>query len=177
MHRTVTALYDTLAQAEAARDALRAAHLGDDVDIRDQTHDADATGDDHPHGITGWLKSLFGGHPARHVYGEGLRRGHVLLAAKVDELNEIRAATILDNAGPVDMRQAETSWRNEGWTPQSEAHAELDDKAFVDPPVAAGARAAMPLSEPRITANTIDQSQGRESALMDGRVRAYDVKA
>ena len=175
MHRTVTALYETQAQAEAARDALRAAHLGDDVEIRDQTGDAAA--EEHHHGLTGWLKGLFGGHPDRHVYGEGLRRGHYLLAAKVDELNEIRAATILDNAGPVDLHQAETSWRNEGWTPQAEAHAESVDREIVDPPVAAGARAAIPLSEPNITVNTIDQSQGRESVLSDGRVRAYDVKA
>ena len=185
MHRTVTALYETQAQAEAARDALVAAHLGDDVEIRDQTHDDTVSDDrgDHAdageghHGFGDWLKNLFGGHPDHHVYGEGLRRGHFLLAAKVDELNEIRAATILDNAGPVDLHKAETNWRNDGWSPQAEAHDELGDSDIVDPPVATGARATQPLSEPNITANTIDQSQGRESVLSDGRVRAYDVKA
>jgi hypothetical protein len=174
MHRTVTALFQTQAQAEGARDALRAAHLGDNVDIREPTNEESTTKE--PDGLGRWLKNLFGGHPDHHVYGEGLRRGHFLLAAKVDELNEIRAATILDNAGPVDLHRAETNWRNEGWSPQSEAHEELLEEDQVDLPTADGARAATPLSEPGITATPFDQSRGRQLGLMNGRVRGYDVK-
>ena len=121
MHRTVTALYDTLAKAETARAALRAAHLGDDVDIRDQTR----AGPLDAHGSDTWLKGLFGGHGDGHAYAEELRRGHFLLAARVDDLNEIRAAAILDAAEPVDLSRALVVWRAEGWSPQAQAHDEL----------------------------------------------------
>ena len=118
MHRTVTALYDTLAKAETARAALRAAHLGDDVDIRDQS----GAGPLDAHGSDNWLKGVFGGHVDGHVYAEGLRRGHYLLAARVDDLNEIRAAAILDAAAPVDLTRAQIAWRADGWSPQAQAH-------------------------------------------------------
>jgi hypothetical protein len=115
MTRTVTALYETKAQAERARDTLVAAHLGDHVDIRDETeakHD--------PRDIVEWLADLFGGHKDSHVYGEGLRRGHVLLTATVEDFNEIRAAELLDADAPVDLDKAEQSWRAEGWTPTAD---------------------------------------------------------
>ncbi len=86
MNRTVTALYDTLAKAEEASDALKAVHLGDHLDLHDQS---EAAAKDKG-GLGAWFGKLF---------GEGLRRGHVLLAARVDDFNEIRAATTLDT-GP-----------------------------------------------------------------------------
>ena len=117
MKRTVTALYETQQQAERVRDALEAAHLTDDVDIHDQS--ADETGKFRPHHRTlgDWLSDLFGGHHDSHLYAEGLRRGHVLLTAKVDDLNEIRAAEIMDAEAPLDLGAAEETWRGEGWKP------------------------------------------------------------
>jgi hypothetical protein len=115
MNRTVTALYETRAQANDVRDALVAARLGDHVDIRDQSgsDSGDARG---KRDIVEWLGDLFGRHNDGQVFGEGLRRGHFLLSARVDDLNEIRAATILDAATPIDLRKAEAAWRGEGWT-------------------------------------------------------------
>jgi hypothetical protein len=115
MKRTITALYETQAQAERVRGALKASGLGEHVDI----HDADA-GDAHAdRGLGGWLSDLFGGHHDSHLYAEGLRRGHVLLTVKVDELNETRAAEILDAEPAIDLNAAETTWRGEGWEPES----------------------------------------------------------
>ena len=113
MNRTITALYDTKAAAERVRDALTAAHLGDHVRLRDRDGD-EAKGHG---GLSGWLGNVFGGHEDSSLYAEGLRRGHVLLTAKVDDLNETRAAEIMDASAPVDLRGAEQSWRGEGWTP------------------------------------------------------------
>jgi hypothetical protein len=113
MNRTVTALYEAKAQAELARDALIAAHLGGDVTIQNR----DAASEHRTFGE--WISSLFGEREDKHVYGEGLRRGHFLLSAKVDDLNEIRVAEILDAAKPVDLSAAEAAWRGEGWTPTS----------------------------------------------------------
>jgi hypothetical protein len=132
MNRTVTALYSTRAQAEQARDALKAAHLGDHVDIHDQSG-SDAGGAHGHGGFLEKLRGLFGGHEDRHVYGEGLRRGHFLLTAKVDDLNEIRAAEILDATEPVDLDQARETWRGEAGAPLAPAAAS---------PAVAGADAA-----------------------------------
>jgi hypothetical protein len=113
MKRTITALYETQAQAERVRDALKAAGLGHDVEVHDREAD-EARGQ---RGLGGWLSDLFGGHDDSHLYAEGLRRGHVLLTAKVDDLSEIRAAEIMDAEPPVDLTAAEKKWREEGWKP------------------------------------------------------------
>jgi hypothetical protein len=114
MTRTVTALYETKAQAERVRDALVAAHLGGHVEIRDE-----ADGKHDSRDIVEWLGDLFGGHKDSHVYGEGVRRGHILLTATVDDFDEIRAAELLDADAPVDLNHAEQSWRAEGWAPKA----------------------------------------------------------
>jgi hypothetical protein len=116
MNRTVTALYETRAQAEQVRNALQAVHLGDHVDIRDLSA-ADESGVKGHHAFAAWLNDLFGGHHDRHLYGEGIRRGNFLLAAKVDDLDETRAAEILDAEAPVDLNRANDTWRGEGWNP------------------------------------------------------------
>jgi hypothetical protein len=119
MKRTVTALYETRQEAEKVRDALLAAHIckPDDVEICDQADDGARR---HRGGLGGWLSDLFGGHHDHHLYAEGLRRGHVLLTAKVDDLNETRAAVIME-AAAVDLAAVERTWRGEGWKPAEPA--------------------------------------------------------
>ena len=119
MKRTVTALYETRAQAEQVQAALVAAHLGDDVDIREDSETA-KEGEPQHRDFKTWLSDLMGGHHDQHVYIEGVRRGHFMLSAKVDELSETRAAEILDAAAPVDLESAQTNWRAEGWTSPAE---------------------------------------------------------
>jgi len=127
MNRTVTALYETQAQAERVRDSLVAAHLGDHVEIRDQA------GNDRGHrDIVEWLGDLFGGHQDHHVYGEGLRRGHILLTATVEDFNEIRAAELMDADAPVDLTRAEQTWRGEGWAPEASVYPPATDAPATD---------------------------------------------
>jgi hypothetical protein len=119
MKRLITALYETQAEAERVRDALKAAGLGDDVEV----HDKEADDARAQRGLGGGLSDLFGGHHDSHLYAEGLRHGHILLTAKVDDLNETRAAEIMDAEPPVDLTAAEKKWREEGWKPiASETH-------------------------------------------------------
>ena len=106
MNRTVTALYKTRAEADRVRDALVADHLGDHVTIRDEDEKDDAR-----------LETAFDGHQDSRLYAEGLRRGHVLLTAEVGEFKEIRAAEIMDAAAPVNLEDADRSWRGDGWRP------------------------------------------------------------
>jgi hypothetical protein len=115
MKRTVTALYETREEAERARDALQAQHLAGEVEIRDADHkDAKA----HHKGLGGWLSDLFEGHHDHHLYTEGLRRGHFLLVAKVDDLNETRAAEVMD-AAAMNLRAAEQKWGGDGWASEA----------------------------------------------------------
>ena len=112
MNRTITAFYRTRAEAQKACDALKAANLGSDIEIVDQS-----AADAHPHhkDFMAWLSDLFAGHDDKHAYEEGLRRGHFLLTAKVDDLKETRAAELLEAANPLNLQDAQRTWRAEGW--------------------------------------------------------------
>jgi len=112
MSRTVTALYDTRAEAEAARDRLASEVNLKDVDIVAQDADGGA-GDDG-------LGELYLSDEDRHAYGEGIRRGAYLLTAHVktgeDPDHIIR---LLEESPSVDLDERQESWRNEGWQPYS----------------------------------------------------------
>ena len=62
------------------------------------------------------LKSLFGAHEDTDAYSEGLRRGHFLLTAKVDEMKTDTAIQALETSGAVDFDSAQASWKQSGWT-------------------------------------------------------------
>jgi len=52
----------------------------------------------------------------RYAYAEGMRRGAVLLNAKVDDSQIDRASDVLEHAGAMDLDAQETEWRKSGWT-------------------------------------------------------------
>jgi hypothetical protein len=113
MTKTVTALYPTNADAEHARDALRLAHLGDHVTIHDRTRDHARRAAAPKAGP----RDLSGAERDAPLYDEGMRRGHFLLAARVGDMKETRAAEILDATDPVDLDKADMAWRADGWAP------------------------------------------------------------
>ena len=117
--RTITALYDTRAAADAAKARLAAMGLSSgSVDIRDQTSSgAMSAGPGKSEGIIGELKNLFGAHEDTHAYAEGLNRGHFLLTAKVDDKETDQAIAILEQSGAVDFDQKQSEWRGAGWRP------------------------------------------------------------
>ncbi|HWH22568.1 MAG TPA: YsnF/AvaK domain-containing protein [Allosphingosinicella sp.] len=114
MSRTVTALYDTRAEAESARERLSAAVDVDSVRIIDQ----DSSGEEGGQGSS--LGGLYMSNEDRHAYSEGIRRGGFLLTAEVDgdeDADEI--VRILEQTSSVDLDQKQESWRSEGWVPYS----------------------------------------------------------
>ncbi|HEY0011387.1 MAG TPA: YsnF/AvaK domain-containing protein [Allosphingosinicella sp.] len=111
MSRTVTALYDSRAEAEAARERLSSTVSAERVKIVDK----DAGG-------SGGLGSLHLSNDDRHAYGEGLRRGGALLCAEVDGHEDAdRIIAVLEQSASVDLDQRQESWRSEGWAPGSNA--------------------------------------------------------
>jgi uncharacterized protein (TIGR02271 family) len=113
MSRTVTALYDTRAEAEAARERLSAAV---DVEGRARIIDKSSAGSDSDG--SGDLHRVPLSHEDRHAYGEGIRRGGFMLCAEVDgDEDTDKIVAILEQTSSVDLDDRQETWRNEGWTP------------------------------------------------------------
>ena len=121
MSRTVTALFDSRTEAEAAKQRLTSSRIdADNVRIIDKESPATfggrpSSGQDGNHGFWGSLKELFMPDEDRHAYGEGINRGAFMVCAQVDEDEADEAVRILDEAGSVDFDQRQEEWRNSGW--------------------------------------------------------------
>jgi stress response protein YsnF len=107
MSRTVTALYDTRQEAEAARQRLSSALDVERVKIIDQNSEG---------GGGGSLGNLYLSNDDRHAYGEGLRRGGFLLCAEVESGEDHeRIIQLLEESSSVDLEERQQSWKSEGW--------------------------------------------------------------
>jgi len=113
MSRTVTALYDTRAEAESAKQRLSSA-----VDVESaRIIDKESSGSQGSS-----LGSLGISHEDRHAYGEGINRGGFLLCAEVDsDENADEIVRILEQTSSVDLDDRQNSWKSEGWAPFSGA--------------------------------------------------------
>jgi uncharacterized protein YjbJ (UPF0337 family) len=122
MSRTITALFDTRADAEAGRERLLAADVeADNVRIHDQSSlsemkssGANSTSDEP--GIWALIKNAFLPDEDRRTYEEGVRRGGFLLTADVDGDEVDDAVEALQNADPVDIDERAGIWKSEGWS-------------------------------------------------------------
>jgi uncharacterized protein (TIGR02271 family) len=124
MSRTVTALFDSRSDAEAAKARLASSRIdADRVRIIDKESGGSSTfsGNDHRadqegQGFWASLKGMFMPDEDRHAYGEGISRGSYLLCAEVDEDEADEAIRILDQSGSVDFDQRQEDWRSSGWS-------------------------------------------------------------
>lgn len=125
MLRTVTAMFDSRSQAEAARERLCQSSLdADDVRIVDQSSAASSGAESgEGQGLWSAIKSAFLPPEDSHSYEEGMRRGGYLLCARVDEDRADEAIRILDESDSVDLDERESNWRSEGWSPYRSAAA------------------------------------------------------
>jgi stress response protein YsnF len=125
MSRTVTALYDTRQEAEAARQRLASALDVESVRIIDQNSGGGGDGRS--------LDSLHLSGDDRHAYGEGLRRGGFLLCAEVESgQDHERIIQLLEESSSVDLEERQQSWKNEGWQPFSGAPTSSGDRTTGD---------------------------------------------
>jgi uncharacterized protein (TIGR02271 family) len=121
MPRTITAMFDDRAHADAAVQQLTQ-HLNiASADI--QMHAADATstsgGTASASSGTGFwasLKDLFVPDEDRTTYAEGVRRGSIVVSARVEDSKLEQAMDVLESHGAVDLDTREAEWRQEGWT-------------------------------------------------------------
>jgi uncharacterized protein (TIGR02271 family) len=119
MSRTITALFDTHADAEAGRQRLLDANLdADHVRIHDKSSIGEAgySSPSQP-GMWASIKNAFLPDEDRHIYEEGVRRGGFLLTADVDEDEVDEAVRALEHANTVDIDERASQWKSQGWTP------------------------------------------------------------
>lgn len=130
MSRTITALFDTKADADAGAERLRQAGVdASGVHVHDQsTHKTDgaySTGKDK--GLWASLKNTFLPHEDRHTYEEGIRRGGFLLTADVDEDATPAAVKALEEANSIDLDARAQQWRDDGWDYLTSGATAVDD--------------------------------------------------
>ncbi len=119
MSRTLTAMFDTRADAEAAQHRLKDANIDiSHVSLHDQSsagHSNEQYSTQANQGFWGSIKGAFLPDEDRHTYEEGVRRGGVLLTAQVDEDTADKAVRILEDASTVDIDERSSQWRSSGW--------------------------------------------------------------
>lgn len=119
MSSTITALFDTRAEAEAAKERLKSANVdADHVHI----HDKSSTGykeqgysTHEDRGFWESIKNAFVPDEDRHTYEEGVRRGGALLTADVDDDRVDEAVRVLESANSIDVDDRSSQWRQSGW--------------------------------------------------------------
>jgi uncharacterized protein (TIGR02271 family) len=116
MTRTITAMFDSRAEAESARTSLSASNIeANRVKIIDKNSSQGREGTEGG-GFWATLKDAFMPDEDRYSYEEAVRRGGYLLCAQVDESQADEAIRILDQSNSVDFNQREQEWKSEGWT-------------------------------------------------------------
>ena len=175
--RTVTAMFNTRADAERAAEQIQSQLnlTHGSVRLSPETGTSD-TGYDQtrPYEETGFfasLKNLFLPEEDRYAYAEGLRRGNVLVSAQVDESEVDRAADILEHAGAIDLDQQESSWRQSGWTGY-----DASQHATATPPATAATLATGASATTTGTAGTMrGTAAGATTGAMTGRDEVIPV--
>jgi len=117
MMRTITAMFDSRAEAERARDALMGLGLNaSQVQMHPQEDlTTQATSVREDRGFMASLANMFMPDEDRHTYHEGMRRGHFMISAEVEERHVDHAMDALEAAGAVDLDTREAEWRGQGW--------------------------------------------------------------
>jgi uncharacterized protein (TIGR02271 family) len=118
MSRTITAMFDTRADAEAGAERLRQAGVdASHIHVHDQsTHQTSSAYSTHQdRGTWASIKNAFLPDEDRHTYEEGIRRGGAVLTADVADHHADDAVRALEEANSVDLDERSQNWRNEGW--------------------------------------------------------------
>lgn len=115
--RSVTALFDSQAEAQRAVDRLVDAGIPSGRIHQTAGGSASATRtDDGDKGFWDSLGDFFFPDEDRYTYAEGLSRGGVLVTVTGLRGGEYDTALdILDDEGSVDLDEREANWRSEGW--------------------------------------------------------------
>jgi uncharacterized protein (TIGR02271 family) len=115
---TLTALFNSRNDAEQAQSELgRLGISSSDISIHDQQSSGLSRDNDHNEGgFFDSLRDMFIPDDDSQTYGEGVRRGHVLLTVRATEAQADQVHRTLENSQALDADASASSWRNEGWS-------------------------------------------------------------
>lgn len=119
MSSTITALFDSRSDAEAAKERLKSARVdADHIHVHDKSsagykETGYSTHEDR--GFWDSIKNAFVPDEDRHTYEEGVRRGGALLTADVDDDCVDEAVRVLEEANSIDIDDRSRQWRSSGW--------------------------------------------------------------
>jgi uncharacterized protein (TIGR02271 family) len=119
MSSTITALFDSRQDAEAAKARLQNARVqAEHVSIHDKStaglQESGYSTHQDP-GMWASIKNAFLPDEDRHTYEEGVRRGGVLLTADVDDDRVDEVVRVLEEANTIDIDDRSQQWRSSGW--------------------------------------------------------------
>jgi hypothetical protein len=123
----IAAIYETVAAAHAAREALTAAGVpASSILVLDRSY-AERPAESEA-GLWGHLKHMLVPDHHAHAYAEGVARGHPLVIADVTEADTAAATAALKSANPIDIETRAESWSgvNGGQDYWLDAQAERD---------------------------------------------------
>ena len=119
MSSTITAMFDSRAEAEAAKARLKAANVdADHVHVHDKSsagYKESGYSTHQDRGMWDSIKNAFLPDEDRHTYEEGVRRGGAVLTADVDDDRVDEAVKVLEEAGSIDIDDRSSQWRSSGW--------------------------------------------------------------
>lgn len=176
MSRVITALFNSRADADAAKARLSAASIDtSNVNIVDHSTESASTAGystTENQGFRGSIKAAFLPAEDRHTNEEGVRRGGYLLTATVGEHKADRAVEILDNANSVDI-DGRANVRVRSYvveTPGSKHVLLRDENVSIDRrPVSGGT-----IPEDAFRERTIEMTESHEEAVVNKDARVVE---
>lgn len=116
----IVTLYETPADAAAARDAVVAAGVPQAcvrlIERQASEFEAGVDYERQDGGLWGAIRSFFVGDDSHaHGYAEGVRRGHAVLMVSPPPGMRLAAVHALESARPIDFDARLEEWRSAGW--------------------------------------------------------------
>ena len=116
----IVALYDTMAEANAAKQALVNAGIdGGSVQVMDKSADSMAGGVDYESGNQGFwgaIKSLFVPDEDAHAYSHAIDKGHAMIVVSPSRTsNREQIIHVLEGTNPIDFDAKLEEWRQSGY--------------------------------------------------------------
>ena len=120
MTRIITGLFDARADAERCVEHLTQEYGVDPGEVEIHAAGEENSAGTRPPlaaGLTGRLAALELPRADFHAYAEGVRRGGIVVSARVPEERAERIMDAFEEQGAIDLDEREASWRAEGWAP------------------------------------------------------------
>ena len=116
----IVALYDTMAEANSAKQALVNAGVeGGSIQVMDKSADSMAGGVDYEsgnQGIWGAIKSLFVPDEEAHAYSHAIDKGHAMVVVSPNRTsNREQIIHVLEGTNPIDFDAKLEEWRQSGY--------------------------------------------------------------